>query len=264
MNATTMAKSGSAGYITTRWDPDGRLPERKKNARVQLQERASSMTVSFASVHLPNGSARSATRKLTREMRRVYPSSSDDHFRVLGGDFNQNSFHEGRPTAFWKALTRRHGYLDTLWAFKRQKGVDFVFSWRTALGAGWDSSYRRGRDRFYSDHAFRWALIGADYIAPTAPTGLDAKAWDDFAKVRLDWTKSTDGGGTGVVGYDLFRSRNGEDFKRVKTFTSPPPVWDKSTKRNRRYHYFVRARDRVGNRSERSNEVSITAGTNDT
>ncbi|HZA20542.1 MAG TPA: hypothetical protein VE889_06780, partial [Actinomycetota bacterium] len=57
MNATTMAKSGSAGYITTRWDPDGRLPERKKNARVQLQERASSMTVSFASVHLPNGSA---------------------------------------------------------------------------------------------------------------------------------------------------------------------------------------------------------------
>jgi hypothetical protein len=264
MNATTMTKSGSSGYVTTVWDPVGRPPEHKKNARIQLGERASSMRVSLASVHIPKASAPSASRKLAKEMRRIYSSDSREHFRVLGGDFNQNSFHDGKPTSFWKVLTKRYGYLDSLWAFKRQKGVDFIFSWRTALGAGWDSRYRQGRDRFYSDHAFRWAKIGADYEAPTAPSGLDAKAWDDFAKVRLDWTGSTDGSGTGVVGYDLYRSRDGQDFSRVKTFTEPPPVWDKTTKRNRRYHYFVRARDYVGNRSERSNEVSITAGTNDT
>jgi fibronectin type 3 domain-containing protein len=90
-----------------------------------------------------------------------------------------------------------------------------------------------------------------DLIPPTVPTGL-AGAAVSATWVNLSWSGSTDTGGSGLAGYEIFR--NG-----TLIGTSPSASYaDHGTASNTAYGYKVRAYDGAGNRSGDSNTISVT------
>jgi N-acetylmuramoyl-L-alanine amidase-like protein len=97
---------------------------------------------------------------------------------------------------------------------------------------------------------------GSDTTAPTAPA-LNAIVW---AKNRfaLSWSASSDTG-SGVAGYEVYRATAaGGPFALVATTTQTSYNDSNLDKRVKTYWYFVKAFDRVGNRSAPSNTAAGT------
>ena len=99
--------------------------------------------------------------------------------------------------------------------------------------------------------------MAVDTRAPTAPTGLTAKAGD--SQVALAWLRSTDN--VGVVGYYVWRklasAPSGVGWVRI---ASPVALayTDRAVTNGTGYIYAVRAVDRVGNVSASSAFVTAT------
>lgn len=91
---------------------------------------------------------------------------------------------------------------------------------------------------------------GGDLTAPSVPTNVYALA--KAGKVTVSWKASTDAGGSGLKGYDVFRgsSRSGP-FTKVATVTGAG-FTDASVLRRTQYAYYVVAFDAAGNRSAAS------------
>ncbi len=91
----------------------------------------------------------------------------------------------------------------------------------------------------------------ADRFAPLPPTNLIALA--EVGRVRLLWDASTE---DDVVGYIVFRSQPGAEFRR---WSDEPVVAleysDRSVESGTTYEYRVAAVDRVGNQGEQSASV---------
>jgi spore germination protein YaaH len=95
----------------------------------------------------------------------------------------------------------------------------------------------------------------ADTTAPSTPINLKAVAGSRRATVS--WTASTDSGGSGVAGYDVYRSTSSTGtFTKVASVTSTSYLNTGLTK-NRTYWYYVRGRDKAGNVSAPSAKVSV-------
>lgn len=88
---------------------------------------------------------------------------------------------------------------------------------------------------------------GADTVAPSVPTGLQATILKG-RKVRLSWSASNDN--VGVVGYDVYRTGLAIAAPTGTSYTHRPP---KGT-----FTYQVRARDAAGNVSGLSAAVTVT------
>ena len=92
-----------------------------------------------------------------------------------------------------------------------------------------------------------------DTTPPSVPTGLAATA-ASCSQVNLSWVASTDSGGSGLKGYNLYRG--GSFLKQVlapATTTSDTGLAASSS-----YSYTVSAVDNAGNESARSSPVSVT------
>lgn len=97
----------------------------------------------------------------------------------------------------------------------------------------------------------------ADTEVPTAPSALTAAAGK--RKISLTWTGSTDGGGSGLAGYKVWRGTSSSGaFSKVGTTTSTSYV-DSGLPRGKTYWYYVVAFDTAGNRSSASNTASAKA-----
>ena len=81
-----------------------------------------------------------------------------------------------------------------------------------------------------------------DTTAPTVPTGLTAHA-TSCSQITLSWKASTDSGGSGLKGYNVYRS--GAWLKQVATTTTTDPGLAAATV----YRYTVTAVDQAGNQS---------------
>jgi hypothetical protein len=96
-----------------------------------------------------------------------------------------------------------------------------------------------------------------DTTAPSAPGTLSYT--QSGTSIHLSWGASTDTGGSGLAGYDVYR--NGALATSVgagtTTFTDTQPT-------TLTVSYYVRARDGVGNTSANSNTVTRTGTTPDT
>jgi endonuclease/exonuclease/phosphatase family metal-dependent hydrolase len=103
------------------------------------------------------------------------------------------------------------------------------------------------------------ATTPPDTTPPTAPTNLVAQGGN--RRITLGWTCSTDSGGSGLVGYEVFRgtSETGS-FIKVATVTGASACTYTNTglKKGTTYYYFVKAFDSAGNRSAPSNTASAT------
>lgn len=98
------------------------------------------------------------------------------------------------------------------------------------------------------------ATTAADSTPPTAPTGLTARGAK--GSVSLSWSGSTDSGGSGLAGYEVWR-RTGTSgsFTRIATSTTTSYT-NSGLSRGTTYYYYVIAYDRAGNRSGASNTAS--------
>ncbi|WP_434027503.1 glycosyl hydrolase family 18 protein [[Pseudomonas] boreopolis] len=89
-----------------------------------------------------------------------------------------------------------------------------------------------------------------DTTAPSVPTGL-ASTSQTSASITLAWSASTDAGGSGLAGYDVYR--NGTLVGSPTT----PSYTDSALQPDTAYTYTVRARDNAGNVSANSAQISV-------
>lgn len=93
-----------------------------------------------------------------------------------------------------------------------------------------------------------------DTAAPTSPADLTATAVK--RKVSLSWTSSTDSGGSGLAGYEIWRSTSAAGtFLKIAT-TASTSYANSGLTRGATYWYYVVAYDRAANRSAPSNTAS--------
>jgi len=90
-----------------------------------------------------------------------------------------------------------------------------------------------------------------DTTAPSVPTGLTATA-ASCSQINLSWTASTDTGGSGVNGYNVYK--NGAYLKQVTTTSTTDTGLNASTS----YSYTVSAVDNAGNQSAQSSPASAS------
>jgi chitinase len=98
-----------------------------------------------------------------------------------------------------------------------------------------------------------------DTTAPTTPGTLSSPS-KTTTSVSLSWGASTDAGGSGLAGYNVYRNGSATPTAQVTgtTFT------DSGLSANTAYTYTVRARDGAGNLSPNSNQISVTTNSNST
>ncbi|GAA4257404.1 galactose-binding domain-containing protein [Dactylosporangium darangshiense] len=96
-----------------------------------------------------------------------------------------------------------------------------------------------------------------DTIAPSVPGTLSFT--QSGTSINLSWGASTDTGGSGLAGYDVYRNGTlaGSVGSGTTTFTDTQPA-------TATVSYFVRARDGAGNQSANSNTVTRTGTSPDT
>lgn len=179
-NSRRMKAIGEGRLInTSHRRPHGnpwRLPEVKRNAAALLRERGTGITFPVASVHFHTKS-QLRNKKLARRYRTIWSRRMVDVMRrewpfyrsriVVGGDFNgtRSRWRAGRKVVqnWWKVMARR-GFRDSVHAVRSRGGVDHIFTRTRIAAADLDSSYHpdevRGTSAYYSDHRFRWALLG--------------------------------------------------------------------------------------------------------
>jgi YD repeat-containing protein len=97
----------------------------------------------------------------------------------------------------------------------------------------------------------RALTIGVDTTAPTVPTGLSGSAASPTL-INLNWTASTDTGGSGVSVYRVFRSGS-----QIGT-TAATSYADTTVVGSNTYGYSVAAQDVAGNVSAQSGTVNVS------
>jgi len=97
------------------------------------------------------------------------------------------------------------------------------------------------------------ATTGADTVPPSAPTNLQGVAASE-TQVNLTWSPSTDTGGSGLAGYEIFRDNGGTPIGT----SSVTSYSDQTVTVATTHSYQVRAYDGAGNRSGFSNQISVT------
>jgi fibronectin type 3 domain-containing protein len=98
------------------------------------------------------------------------------------------------------------------------------------------------------------ATTKPDTLAPSTPTGLLASGSN--SKITLRWGASTDTGGSGLAGYEVWRATSSAGpFSLIGTASSATYT-DSTLARKQTFYYYVIAYDNAGNRSGASNIVS--------
>jgi large repetitive protein len=94
--------------------------------------------------------------------------------------------------------------------------------------------------------------VAVDITPPSAPTGVTAQATLTASKPSLSWTLSTDGTGSGIVRYDVYRGAVLAGSSTGTTFI------DTTVSANGSYAYTVKAVDAAGNQSVASDPITVT------
>jgi fibronectin type 3 domain-containing protein len=127
----------------------------------------------------------------------------------------------------------------------------------TGLAAGTTYFYRVVATNTGGDSApstVASATTKADTTPPSAPSGLAASGAQ--SRVNLRWTASTDTGGSGLAGYEIWRAASASGtFSKIGT-TTQTSYTDGNLPRKQTFWYYVVAFDAAANRSGPSNTAS--------
>jgi Endonuclease/Exonuclease/phosphatase family len=263
LNKSTMERVGDGGWITTRSDRG----VRKKHSWGIARRKGSTMTFPMVSVHAGGYRVKRASEKIADELASKRKDLATGRFNVIGGDFNEvrRRYSSGSyvSSAFWTNLTTApHNYRDSLYVVGavNSNAVDYIFAKAGIHQAKADNNYhprtaQRDPSKFYSDHRFRWAVVGSDTTSPSRPTNLRAQSVDQG--VRLTWNPSTDRGDSASLRYEVWRIRKNTGPGLLGTVADTgylhTDVYHSIT-----YRYYVVAVDGAHNRSRRTDTITIT------
>jgi fibronectin type 3 domain-containing protein len=104
-----------------------------------------------------------------------------------------------------------------------------------------------------SNTASATTLSAADTAAPSIPTNLAGYLGWRSRQIDLSWNASTDSGGSGLAGYNVYR--NG--VKINSSLVTGTSYGDATVVSGNTYSYSIEAVDKAGNKSAKSSSVSI-------
>jgi exonuclease III len=268
INAKTMKVLDPGGYLATVAKPEHEVEPNDPvfhQAFALLQKRGTTKKFATMSVHLlPRGYLANMdldkyyrnkwAKQMHNKLRARYGAKSDLRY-LMGGDFNQLGCLRGTSedcvskSPFWQTLTG-FGYLDTIKAFTT---VDYIWS-KGMPGAlyGLDSGYHSmSKANRYSDHPFRWSVLGPDTYPPLPPKPLTvdvAPKKNGDPRVYLTWGKGDDRAGTGVKKIYLERKLGKDPWTLVDpTFRDYAHYDYEPGKFGDKVAYRVRVKDGAGN-----------------
>lgn len=262
LNTSTMTKVGKGGWIEVKKDSSATRPMYKGHAYGLARRNGTAMTYAIASIHTQESSITDTTRTIAKQLAAKRPDINSGRYNIIGGDFNTTRLiSPNRSSSFWSWLTGSpRNYRDSVYSVRgpMSNGVDYIFARAGVYSAGVDSHYNnRTRDpaRFYSDHRFRWAILGPDRTAPSVPNRLRAR--NVSSGIRLSWRGSGDAGGSGVDRYEVYRVKRTGPPRMIGS-SADNSYSDNATYFTKRYKYFVRARDRAHNRTAPTGTIAVT------
>ncbi|MFC5824504.1 endo-1,4-beta-xylanase [Nonomuraea insulae] len=142
----------------------------------------------------------------------------------------------------------------TIWGFTDK------YSWvpDTFAGQGAALIYDESYQRKPSYTAVHDALAGGTTTDPTPPTTPGTPAAGNLTSdsASLTWTASTDSGGSGLAGYNVYREQGTTDPQLGQSTTNSINLTGLSP--STQYQVYVRARDGAGNLSANSPPVTFT------
>ena len=271
INTATMKVLNNGGYIPTKAKAEHMEPHSEgvipHQAHALLQKKGTDMVFATLSVHLvPQNYIRADldafyrnkwVKQLQRKLVRKYARRNLKYLAM--GDYNQASCLRlykqtcRKLSPFWKTMRYDFKYQDTL---KLHGPVDFIFSKgkRSSLSNP-DSGFENlPTSERYSDHVFRYAILGPDRYAPIppAPFEIERKNNGEYV-IALRWGDSDDRSGSGVTRFRLEKKYATEnDWTKLEPKPDSPRFYqdyDLDFDNHQWVSYRVRAIDKAGNPS---------------
>ncbi|MEV0614563.1 cellulase family glycosylhydrolase [Nonomuraea sp. NPDC050404] len=177
------------------------------------------------------------------------------------GEFGHNHS-DGNPdedTIMSQAVSRGIGYIG--WSWSGNGGgveyLDMVTNFNAASLTSWGQRIFNGANGIAatSREATFFGGGGTDTTAPTTP-GTPSAAGITSSGANLTWSASTDAGGSGLAGYDVYREQGTTDPLLGSTTTNSIALTGLTA--STQYQVYVRARDGAGNRSGNSPTTTFT------
>ncbi|MEU9888477.1 cellulase family glycosylhydrolase [Sphaerisporangium sp. NPDC051011] len=169
---------------------------------------------------------------------------------------------DGNPdedTIMAQARARGVGYIG--WSWSGNGGgveyLDMVTNFNAAALTTWGQRIFNGADgiRQTSREATIFGGTTPDTTPPTRPGTPTASAVTSTG-ATLTWTASTDAGGSGLAGYDVYREQGATDTRLGQSTTNSITLTGLTP--STQYQVYVRARDGAGNVSPDSALVTFT------
>jgi fibronectin type 3 domain-containing protein len=98
------------------------------------------------------------------------------------------------------------------------------------------------------------SITPTDVFPPAVPVGLSAVP--AASSIELAWERNTE---SDFAGYNVYRSLEAGPFEKVGALINAPTYSDRQVESGKRYRYAISSVDQIGNESERSSIVDITA-----
>ncbi|GAA2209708.1 hypothetical protein GCM10009850_051670 [Nonomuraea monospora] len=189
-----------------------------------------------------------------------------DAFQTAGlplviGEFGHNHS-DGNPdedTIMAQAVSRGLGYIG--WSWSGNGGgveyLDMVTNFDPAALTSWGQRIFNGANGITatSREATFFSGGGTDTTAPTTP-GTPSASGVTATGANLTWTASTDAGGSGLAGYDVYREQGATDPLLGSSTTNSITLTGLTP--STQYQVYVRARDGASNQSTASATTTFT------
>ncbi|GAA2076045.1 cellulase family glycosylhydrolase [Actinomadura alba] len=180
---------------------------------------------------------------------------------LVVGEFGHDHS-DGNPdedTIMSQAQSRGLGYIG--WSWSGNGGgveyLDMVTNFNVGSLTSWGQRIFNGANgiRQTAREATIYGGSSADTTPPTAP-GTPAATNVTSTGATLSWAVSTDSGGSGLAGYDVYREQGSTDPQLGQSTTNSITLTGLTA--STQYQVYVRARDGAGNLSANSSAVTFT------
>ena len=115
--------------------------------------------------------------------------------------------------------------------------------------------FRTGGDvHLLSDLPAEVTIVTRDTYAPPVPSGVAAVP--SVGSIELMWNRSV---ASDLAGYRVYRAQGEGQFAKLADTREAPSYSDRAVESGKTYRYVITAFDKVGNESEKSAPVAITA-----
>jgi len=176
---------------------------------------------------------------------------------ALGGAEVYKALGAGENITYWSDIQDgSHCANRSEWRTPLQQNIQkFLLRTGNAPGAIRISSRASGNLAEWRDWQTPTLGNSTDTTAPSVP-GTPAVSNVTATGATLTWAASTDQGGSGLVGYDVYRDQGGTASQIGQSTTNSITLTGLTA--NTRYQVYVRARDGAGNLSGNSQPVTFT------